>query len=159
MTAPATAPVPVGAFGTTVSDMNSREVVVPDFWSDFFAETRIPAAVRIGDTISLTGHTGEDPDGTFPASAELQIRGTFRNLAVTLARAGATWADVVEIRSFHVGLRAQGNTFLAVAAEFLGDPLPVWTAVGVAELFDAEAVIEISCVAVVAPNLDEREPR
>lgn len=38
---------------------------------------------------------------------------------------------------------------LAVAAEFLTEPYPAWTAVGVTELFDSEAVIEISCVAVV----------
>jgi enamine deaminase RidA (YjgF/YER057c/UK114 family) len=37
---------------------------------------------------------------------------------------------------------------LAVAAEFLQDPFPAWTAVGVTELIDPEAVIEISCVAV-----------
>jgi enamine deaminase RidA (YjgF/YER057c/UK114 family) len=99
--------------------------------------------------IRLTGHTGEDQDGVFSTIPEEQIRWTFRNIAVTLAAAGATWADVVEINSFHVAYRAQSDAVLAVAAEFLHEPYPAWTAVGVVELFDAEAVVEISCVAIV----------
>ena len=128
--------------------MNRRDAIVPAFWADFYAATHIPAAVRSGGLIRLTGHTGEGPDGVFPHSAEEQIRGTFRNIALSLAEAGATWADVIEIRSFHVGYRAQSDAVLTVAAEFLDEPYPAWTAVGVTELFDADAVVEISCVAV-----------
>lgn len=127
--------------------MNSRDAIVPAFWADFYDSTHIPAAIRVGNQLRLTGHTGEGPDGTFSPIAEEQVRGTFRNIAVTLAEAGATWADVVEIRSFHVGYRAQSDAVLTVAAEFLEVPYPAWTAVGVTELFDAGAVVEISCVA------------
>ena len=59
------------------------------------------------------------------------------------------WADVVELNSYHVGLRAQAEILIAIAGEFLSDPYPAWTAVGVTELFDEEAVVEISCVAAV----------
>jgi enamine deaminase RidA (YjgF/YER057c/UK114 family) len=41
-----------------------------------------------------------------------------------------------------------------VAAEFLEDPYPAWTAVGVTELLLPEALIEISCVAVVPTTRD-----
>ena len=35
------------------------------------------------------------------------------------------------LNSFHVGLRAQAEVLVAVAGEFLTDPYPAWTAVGV----------------------------
>jgi enamine deaminase RidA (YjgF/YER057c/UK114 family) len=43
----------------------------------------------------------------------------------------------------------QAEALLRVAAQFLDDPYPAWTAVGVTELIIPEALVEISCVAVV----------
>jgi enamine deaminase RidA (YjgF/YER057c/UK114 family) len=129
----------------------SHEVIVPEVWADFYEATRIPAAVRVGDTLRVTGHTGETADGVFSADPELQIRQVFRNISLTLAEAGLTWSNVVEINSYHVGLLNQAEAVLRIAAEFLEDPYPAWTAVGVTELILAEALVEISCVA-VAPT-------
>ena len=128
-------------------------VVVPAVWSAFYEQTHIPAAVQVGDTLRLTGHTGEDADGVFSADVESQIRQVFQNIALTLADAGLGWPDVVEVNSYHVGLLAQADVLTAVAAEFLDDPYPAWTAVGVTELFLPEAIIEISCHAVSSPDL------
>jgi enamine deaminase RidA (YjgF/YER057c/UK114 family) len=133
----------------TTNDRAKRDVIVPAVWADFYQETHIPAAVRVGDMLRLTGHTGETADGAFSADPETQIRQAFVNIALTLAEAGATWADVVEINSYRVGLQAHADTLLRVAAEFLDDPYPAWTDIGVTELFLADAVIEIRCVAVM----------
>ena len=127
----------------------SRDAIVPAIWADFYKETHIPAAVRVGDTVRVTGHTGETADGVFSDDAEQQIRQVFRNIALTLAEAEASWSDVVEVNSYHVGLLNQAEAVLNVAAEFLEDPYPAWTAVGVTELILPEALVEISCVAVV----------
>jgi enamine deaminase RidA (YjgF/YER057c/UK114 family) len=126
-----------------------RRVIVPQVWADFYEQTRIPAAVLVGGTCRLTGHTGEAADGSFSADPETQIRQAFRNIQFTLLEAGAGWADVVEINSYHVGLLQQVEAVLGVAAEFLDDPYPAWTAVGVSELIFLEAIVEISCVAVI----------
>jgi enamine deaminase RidA (YjgF/YER057c/UK114 family) len=37
----------------------------------------------------------------------VQIRQTFRNVALTLREANATWSDVVEINSYRVALQSQ----------------------------------------------------
>jgi enamine deaminase RidA (YjgF/YER057c/UK114 family) len=124
---------------------------VPTVWADFYEESHIPAAVRVGDTLHVTGHTGETADGIFSADSSEQIRQVFRNIALTLAEGGVDRSDVVEINSYHVGLQNQAEALLGVAAEFLEDPYPAWTAVGVTELILPEALVEISCVAVV-PN-------
>jgi enamine deaminase RidA (YjgF/YER057c/UK114 family) len=123
-------------------------------WADFYEETHIPAAVRVGDTLRVTGHTGETVDGVFSADVEEQIRQVFRNIAFTLTEAGAGWTDVVEINSYHVGLLNQAESVLKVAAEFLEDPYPAWTAVGVTELILPEALVEISCVAIIPTDPD-----
>jgi enamine deaminase RidA (YjgF/YER057c/UK114 family) len=127
----------------------SRRAIVPAVWTDFYEETHIPAAVQVGETLRVTGHTGETDDGVFSDDAEDQIRQVFRNITSTLAEAGASWSDVVEINSYHVGLVNQAEAVFTVAAEFLEDPYPAWTAVGVTELILPEALVEISCVAVV----------
>lgn len=127
-----------------------RQPVVPEFWEAVYRATRVPAAVKVGRIVYVTGHTGEAPDGAFPRDLETQVRYTFRNLAITLGEANASWADVVDLTSYHVGLRSQyPHPVFKVAAEFLTEPYPAWTAAGVAELFDEEALIEISCVAFV----------
>ena len=109
----------------------------------------MPAAVMSGRTLHVTGHTGESADGVFPADVESQVRGTFHNIELTLAEAGLGWRDVVAMNSYHVGFHDQ---FACPARGRRGvpdqAPYPAWTAVGVTELIDPEAVIEISCVAV-----------
>jgi enamine deaminase RidA (YjgF/YER057c/UK114 family) len=127
-----------------------RLAIVPLVWADFYQETGIPAAVAARGGLHVTGHTGTLEDGSLPDDAESQIRQTFRNLAITLAEAGASWADVVQVNSYHVGLQAQGDILLRVAAEFLAEPYPAWTAVGITELFEQGALVEISCIALTA---------
>jgi enamine deaminase RidA (YjgF/YER057c/UK114 family) len=122
-----------------------REVVVPANWQGFYQATHIPAAVRQGGTVRLTGHTGDEADGSFSDRAETQIRRTFENVALTLAEVQMGGSDVVGITSYHVSLQQQSEALLRVAAEFLEDPYPAWTAVGVIEFFEPEAVVEISC--------------
>jgi enamine deaminase RidA (YjgF/YER057c/UK114 family) len=126
-----------------------RDVVIPASWSEFYAATGIPAAVRSGDVVRLTGHTGDMPDGTFSHDPEAQTRQTFQNVALTLSEAGLQWSDVVEITTYRVNLRAQVDVALRVAAEFLDAPYPAWTDVGITELFEPDALFEMSCVAVV----------
>lgn len=126
--------------------------IVPGFWADFYEETHIPAAILARGHLYVTGHTGTLDDGTFPDGEEAQIRQTFRNLGVTLAEAGATWDEVVELTTYHVGLAAQAEPLLRVAGEFLRDPYPAWTATGVTGLFEPEALVEISCIALVSDS-------
>ena len=128
-----------------------RDAVIPASWSEFYAATGIPAAVRYGDVLRLTGHTGDRSDGTFSNDPEAQTRQTFQNVALTLSEAGLQWSDVVEITTYRVGLRAQADVALRVAAEFLDVPYPAWTDVGITELFEPDALFEMSCVA-VAPK-------
>ena len=127
----------------------TRPAFIAPIYQQFYEETGVPSAVVNGDTVYLTGHTGEDADLTFSTDVAHQVRRTFLNLAATLALAGTDWSDVVEITSYHVGLRAQAAPLGAIAREFLAEPMPAWSAVGVTELWDEGSVIEMSCIAVI----------
>jgi enamine deaminase RidA (YjgF/YER057c/UK114 family) len=85
-------------------DRPVREPIVSTGWELFFELTHVPAAVRVGDTLYVTGHTGDAPMGIYATDAEAQIRQTFVNVTQTLAAAGFTWSDVVELTTYHVGL-------------------------------------------------------
>jgi enamine deaminase RidA (YjgF/YER057c/UK114 family) len=126
----------------------TRTAIVTPLWGPFFEETGVPAAGTDGRTVFLTGHTGEDRDGVFSPDPETQIRCLFTNIQDTLVAAGTDWSEVVEMTSYHVGLREQAEVLTRVSHEFLATPAPAWSAVGVAELWDEGAVIEMSCVAV-----------
>jgi hypothetical protein len=52
--------------------------------------------------------------------------------------------------SYHVGLAVQKEAILRVHREFIREPAyPAWTATGVTELFSADAVFELSVVALL----------
>jgi enamine deaminase RidA (YjgF/YER057c/UK114 family) len=91
------------------------------------------------------------PSGDLPADIAEQFRQLYRNIAAVLGEAEATWADVVEMTSYHVGLREHIETLFAVHREFVNEPYPAWTAVGVTELLNKDAVLEIAVTAVRRP--------
>jgi enamine deaminase RidA (YjgF/YER057c/UK114 family) len=126
-----------------------RTVVVSAPFAAFYEATHIPAARKVGNRLLVTGHTGENADGDFSNDVRTQLRQVFRNVEATLREAGASWADVVAMNSYHVGFRAQADALLEIAAEFLTEPYPAWTAVGVTELIDPPALVEVSCEALL----------
>jgi enamine deaminase RidA (YjgF/YER057c/UK114 family) len=107
--------------------------------------------LRVGDTIHVSGTIGRPPGGDLPADIAEQFRQLYRNIAAVLGEAEATWADVVEMTSYHVGLREHIETLFAVHREFVTEPYPAWTAVGVTELLNKDAVLEIAVTAVRRP--------
>jgi enamine deaminase RidA (YjgF/YER057c/UK114 family) len=56
-------------------------------------------------------------------------------------------SHVVEMTSYHVGLRKHLDTFIKVKDEFIVEPYPAWTAVGVGELITAGTLVEIRVIA------------
>jgi enamine deaminase RidA (YjgF/YER057c/UK114 family) len=147
-----TRPRPNDYGGITVQENTSgsrRAIVVSQPFAAFYEQTHIPAARKAGNRLLLTGHTGENPDGSYSDDVRAQLRQTFRNVEATLREAGAGWTDIVSLNSYHVGLQAQADALLEIAAEFLAEPYPAWTAVGVTELIDPGAVVEISCEAIL----------
>lgn len=120
---------------------------MPDALAGAVAATGFSPAVRAGDLLFLTGATGADAAGRMPSGAAAQVRAALDKVGVVLAAAGANFDAVVEMTTYHVGLRAHWDDAEAALRDGLGLPLPAWTAVEVAGLRRPGAVIELRLVA------------
>jgi len=104
-----------------------------------------------GDHLFLTGTTGSGPDGTMPADPVAQFEQAFAKIGMVLAEAGLGMDAIVEMTSYHVGLRDHFDDFDAARLAVFGPPYPAWTAVEVAGIRREGAVVEIRVVASMLP--------
>jgi enamine deaminase RidA (YjgF/YER057c/UK114 family) len=105
-------------------------------WSD---------SVTAGDTVYVSGviaFTRSSDKGMEDA-----YNRAFDQLTAILNRAGVSWADVVEVRSFHTDPTAQIDAMAAVKRRFRAAPDPAWTAVGTSALLSPTGITEIALVA------------
>ena len=86
----------------------------------------------------------------FSLSIESQIRQTLVRIGRVLTAAGADFADLVMIRGYFTHLSRDLETFRRVRVEFLREPYPASTIVGVAELALPGQELELEAVAVLA---------
>jgi reactive intermediate/imine deaminase len=106
-------------------------------------------AVRVGDTIYLSGQLGVKP-GTLElvgGGIEAETRQTLENIRATLERHGSSMADIVKCTAFLADMKdwAAMNT---VYREYFPGRKPARSAIGVNGLaFDAR--LELECIAVV----------
>ena len=103
-------------------------------------------AVRIGNTVYLSGQTPLDPRTMelVPGDFEAQTRRVFDNLKAVAAAAGGTLNHAVRVGIYVTDL---GNfpTVNKVMAEYFTQPYPARTTIGVASL-PRGAAVEIDCV-------------
>jgi enamine deaminase RidA (YjgF/YER057c/UK114 family) len=92
--------------------------------------------------------SGQGPEDIH-ADMEIQIRQTFDRIGLLLKAGGASFANVVIIRSYWVHLLRDLDTFRKVRREYLVDPYPASTAVGTTELAIPGLELEIEAVAVI----------
>lgn len=114
-------------------------------------------AVRIGDRIELAGQTGCNDQLEIPASVEEEISQAFANVERTLQQAGASWASVYRLVTYHVveaGDPAIAEPVLEYCVSLLRERIPghapIWTAVGVPGLALPGMRIEVVVSASVA---------
>ena len=71
----------------------------------------------------------------------------FDALGKTLARAGVSFGDVVEVRSVHTDVNGQIDAMVKVKNRYMTGKPPAWTAVGTNGLLQPGGVAEITLVA------------
>ena len=107
-------------------------------------------AVRVGDTVYVSGTVAWGEDGKFVGEGDVyaQAKQTLRNIEKALQEAGASLRDVVRTRIYLTDIdrwedaaRAHAEAFAAVK--------PAATMVEVSRLADAVMLVEIEAVAVV----------
>jgi 2-iminobutanoate/2-iminopropanoate deaminase len=113
-------------------------------------------AVKVGDTIYLSGQVSHDDRGNIVGlrDMEIQMRQAYTNIQKVLAQYGATMDNVVDEVLFVTDM----DTAFAAAVKcrrevFSGTPVVASTIVQIQRLAFPELLIEIRCVAKLKPSL------
>lgn len=132
----------------------ATRAIVPAEFRAAAERMKVSPAISSGGHLFLTGVTGSTADGTIPKDAETQFRNAFAKIGSVLSEAGLSFGSVVEMTSYHVGLREHFDLFSAIRAEHVREPWPAWTAVEVAGLRREGAIVEIRVIAEAGAGAD-----
>lgn len=125
----------------------TKRAIFPAGSEEQAAQIKVSPGIISGNHVFLTGVTGSLPDGTMPISAEEQFRSAFGKIGSVLHEAGLGFDAIVEMTSYHVGIHDHFDLFNNVRCEHVAAPYPAWTAVEVAALRLAGAIVEIRIIA------------
>jgi len=124
-----------------------KKAIIPSGMESLYRDWRMSPGLDCGGFVFLTGFNGVRLDGSLSTNTSEQIRDAFAQVQMVLQEGELTFEDVVEVTSYHVGLRDHLEEFKAVWAQFMREPYPAWTAIEVAGFASESAVVELRVVA------------
>jgi enamine deaminase RidA (YjgF/YER057c/UK114 family) len=124
-----------------------KKTLSPPAISHFIEDWHLSPVLDTGEFVFLSGVTGARPDLTVASDPEMQFRDAFESLRQNLAAAELTFDDVVEMTSYHVGLRGHLAIFMKVKDEYVTAPYPAWSAIGVSDLITPGTIVEVRLIA------------
>ena len=125
-----------------------QQRINPPGTEKIYEQWQFSQAVRVGDTIWISGQVGMDHGGKIPEGIEEQTTLAFEGLKSVLEAAGSSLADVVELTTFHRDMKEMAG-FAKVKAKYLPKNYPAWTAIGTTELALPGLRVEVRATAVV----------
>lgn len=112
------------------------------------------AVIGTGSIVFLAGQTAMDPTGTIVGDAIAdQFRQALSNLLTALRAAGGQPGQLASVTVYLTDIddyRAHGRQIGAVWRELVGAHYPAMAGIGVARLWDTDAMVEIQGIAVLA---------
>ena len=129
--------------------MTDRQAIIPKGMEAIYENIRYAPAVRVGNTLYISGQIGRDENMKLVEEKEAQFVQTFENMKKVLAAAGATFDDIVDVTSFHTDMRDL-PLYMQVRDRYFTGNYPAWTAIGAASLCGAPGYfLEVKAVAVL----------
>lgn len=128
-------------------DKQTKSLNMP--WEDEYGYSQ---AVKVGDTIYLSGQVSHDEEGNVlgEGDMEVQMRTAYVNVAKLLAQFGATLENVVDEILFVTDMDAAFPARVKMKQEvFSGSPILASTIVQIQRLAFPSLMIEIRCIAKV----------
>jgi enamine deaminase RidA (YjgF/YER057c/UK114 family) len=123
-----------------------KVIIAPEF-PNYPKDWHFSPAIDTGRLVFFSGITGVRPDQTLALDPPAQFHDAFRFVAMHLKAAGLDFEHIVDLTTYHVDLSKHFKEFLAIKDEFIREPYPTWTAVGVNDLITPGTLLEIRVVA------------
>jgi len=126
-------------------DKETKSLDMP--WEEEYGYSQ---AVKVGDTIYLSGQVSHDDKGNVlgEGDMEVQMRATYANVEKVLAQYGATMENVVDEIVFVTDMDAAFAARVKMKQEvFSGSPVLASTIVQISRLAFPQLMIEIRCIA------------
>ena len=126
------------------------ERIIPASQQAMYDNFHFAPGVKTGNVLLMSGQVGSDASGKCPEDFTEQFRLAFQHIEAILTEAGGDLSNIVELTSYHIGMREHLREFIAVKDEMISEPYPAWTAIGCTELAMPGAVVEIRAQAVLS---------
>ena len=117
------------------------DVIVPAAARKTYENWHFAPAVRHNDIIFFSGVVGQGD------SAEDEFRSAWASLGDTLTEAGVGYEDIIDTTIYLVDLQKNAATMSKVKDEFIKEPYPASTWIGITELIIPGARAEIKVTA------------
>ncbi len=117
------------------------DIIVPDSARKIYEGMHFAPAVRHDDLIFCSGVIGRGE------SAEEEFRTAWQSLGETLAAAGVGYEDIIDTTLYIVDLQKNAVAMAKAKDEFIKEPYPASTWIGVTELVIPGARAEIKVTA------------
>jgi len=112
--------------------MTSRDAIFPANRHALYEAHGYSAAIRSQDLLFVSGQVGSREDGSPEPDFARQVERAFDNLKATLAAAGCSFDDIVDVTTFHTDPENQFETIMTIKNRIFPEkPYPNWTAIGV----------------------------
>jgi len=123
------------------------KAIVPAGLDTYVSDWKMSPGLEHDGFVFMTGFTGASTDGRYSDDHAEQIEAVFAKIGAVLKEAELGFEHLVEMTSYHVGLRDHLDQFQSIRAKYVQEPFPAWTAIEVAGFVREGAVVEITCIA------------
>jgi enamine deaminase RidA (YjgF/YER057c/UK114 family) len=121
--------------------------IVPNGLKSYTSDWKMSPGLEHNDFIFMTGFSGANANAELSEKPIVQIEAVFGKIGMVLEEAGLGFEHLVEMTSYHVGLRNHLADFKSIRAKYVTEPYPAWTAIEVAGFVSEGAIVEIRCIA------------
>ena len=119
----------------------SIEVIVPESARKTYENWHFAPAVRHENLIFFSGVVGQG------GSVEEEFHNAWTSLGETLTEAGVGYEDIIDTTIYMVGLQKNAAAMMKAKDEFIKEPYPTSTWIGITELAIPGARAEIKVIA------------